>query len=303
MPVYNGEPYLRDALDALLAQDYPNFELIISDNASTDSTSQICKEYALRDGRIRYSRCNPATDSFTNFNRVLSLARGSYFMWAAHDDLREPTFIRSLLSALQANPKAVLASCRFDNIDATGRQVRTFKEDWSQIFTESKFRQFANMALRDEVATHKATLLYGLMRTQILRKCGGMTYSRPSFSGEDVLTLLRLLGQGEFVFVDQLLFRYRVRSRTIREKESLLAYLVRRIAGQAGGHQGNLVLFMARHHRLHTGIRAIIRQEPSLSAAERRVLTAATAVKEVWQLTRTIPSVALRELNILHAAA
>jgi glycosyltransferase involved in cell wall biosynthesis len=68
MPVYNGEPYLTRALDALLAQSFTDFELIISDNASTDATETICREYAARDRRIRYYRCNENHGAAWNFN-------------------------------------------------------------------------------------------------------------------------------------------------------------------------------------------------------------------------------------------
>jgi glycosyltransferase involved in cell wall biosynthesis len=84
MPVYNGENFLRLALSSLLAQDYPHFELIISDNASDDGTEEICREYQAHDRRIRYLRHRENRGSPWNFAFV---ARGDYFMWAAHDDL------------------------------------------------------------------------------------------------------------------------------------------------------------------------------------------------------------------------
>lgn len=300
MPVCNGEPYLQGALNALMALEYSNFELIVSDNGSTDGTSHICREYARRDRRMRYTKCDPVVDVFTNFNRVLRLATGTYFMWAAHDDLWEPGFLGSLVTALQANPNAVLASSRFDGINSMGCRVRTFRENWLKIFAASKFIQFAYMVLLDEAATLKANHVYGLMRTDTLRACGGMRRSNPSFSGEDVHTLLRMLGYGEFLFVDDLLFHYRIRSRIVREKEPLVAYALGRIAGQSRSHRGNLLLFVARNHALHAGMRAIIRRESPLSRSERFLLTAAAAAKEVWRLMLAVPVAALGELNVLH---
>jgi glycosyltransferase involved in cell wall biosynthesis len=83
MPVYNGEKYIREALDSLLAQTFTDFELIISDNASTDSTSNICKEYAIRDSRIRYIRQHKNIGAIANFKFLLEQASGDFFMWAA----------------------------------------------------------------------------------------------------------------------------------------------------------------------------------------------------------------------------
>src|SRR5450759_757223 len=85
MPVYNGEKYISEALDALLAQTFTNFELLISDNASTDGTTAICRHYADRDSRIHYVRQSENRGGVANFKFVLDEARGEYFMWAACD--------------------------------------------------------------------------------------------------------------------------------------------------------------------------------------------------------------------------
>jgi glycosyltransferase involved in cell wall biosynthesis len=90
MPVYNGEPFIREALDSLLAQTFTDFELIISDNASTDGTEAICREYAAKDDRIRYVRQPENRGALANFQFVLDEAVGEYFMWAAADDIRAP---------------------------------------------------------------------------------------------------------------------------------------------------------------------------------------------------------------------
>lgn len=100
MPVYNGERYIRQALDSLLAQDYANFELIISDNVSTDGTQGICLEYAARDERIRYYRNETNLGALRNFNRVFELSSGKYFMWAAHDDVWNPAYVQEVLALL-----------------------------------------------------------------------------------------------------------------------------------------------------------------------------------------------------------
>src|SRR6476660_4045378 len=87
VPVYNGENYLRQALESLLNQSHANIEVIISDNASTDETGRICEEFTKNDCRISYFHQSTNKSAIWNFNFVLRQARGEYFMWAAHDDL------------------------------------------------------------------------------------------------------------------------------------------------------------------------------------------------------------------------
>jgi len=109
VPVYNGERFVRQALDSLLEQSYGNLEVIISDNASTDRTSAICKDYAARDPRIRYHRIDVNMGLSANFRRVFELSSGEYFMWACADDLRPPSAVEDCLKALLRNNRAVMA--------------------------------------------------------------------------------------------------------------------------------------------------------------------------------------------------
>src|SRR5215207_1517689 len=100
LPVYNGENYLAEAIDSVLAQTYQNFELIISDNASTDSTEEICRDYAARDRRIRYFREPQNRGAAWNFNHTFELARGEYFKWVAHDDVIGPQYLARTVDQL-----------------------------------------------------------------------------------------------------------------------------------------------------------------------------------------------------------
>ena len=109
MPVYNGEPYIREALDSLLAQTFTDFELIISDNASTDSTEAICREYAAKDDRIRYVRQAANHGGGANFQFVLDEAVGEYFMWAAADDWWDPNWVVVLAKSLDKDQGASVA--------------------------------------------------------------------------------------------------------------------------------------------------------------------------------------------------
>ena len=104
LPVYNGEDFLAEALDSLLDQTYDDFELIISDNASTDSTADICTSYSAKDSRIRYLRSDVNLGAAVNYNLVFELATGEYFKWAAHDDICAPEFIGACVDILDRYP-------------------------------------------------------------------------------------------------------------------------------------------------------------------------------------------------------
>lgn len=103
MPVYNGEKTIREALDSLLIQTFTDFELIISDNASTDGTEAICREYVKKDPRIRYVRQPENRGGAANFWFLLEETQGEYFMWAACDDIRSQDFLEINYAFLRRN--------------------------------------------------------------------------------------------------------------------------------------------------------------------------------------------------------
>lgn len=188
IPVYNEARFLGQALASLLAQDYPRIEFIISDNASTDATLDICRHAAASDPRIRIFRSTANEGSATNFMRCLKEARGELFMWAGGHDLWSENLISRCVEALEAHPGAVVAVPESRWIDASSQP---FGERTSILDTRGM-----------DPLTRVFTLLwanmhpiYGLMRTSVLQACGPMT----SISGADLVLLARLVLQGDFV--------------------------------------------------------------------------------------------------------
>lgn len=109
MPVFNGEKHIALALDSILAQTFGDFELVVSDNASTDRTADICTEYARRDRRIRYVRNAENLGASRNYNRVFELcAARDYFRWNAHDDLIAPTYLEKCVKTLDQAPSTTV---------------------------------------------------------------------------------------------------------------------------------------------------------------------------------------------------
>ncbi len=123
LPIYNGEKYMRESIDSVLAQTYRNWELLILDDCSTDATSKIAQEYVKQDSRIRYYRNEENLRLPKNLNRGFSLARGQYLTWTSDDNRYKPHALEVMLSALQSAPDAdfTFASCRV--IDGEGREI------------------------------------------------------------------------------------------------------------------------------------------------------------------------------------
>jgi glycosyltransferase involved in cell wall biosynthesis len=120
LPVYNGDRYLSESLESLLGQTYAEFELIISDNASTDGTAEICRHYAGQDSRIRYFRQRHNIGCAPNHNFVLTQAKGELFKSASHDDLYASDLVERCIDALDQDPRVVLAHSWSALIDSSG---------------------------------------------------------------------------------------------------------------------------------------------------------------------------------------
>lgn len=124
MPVFNDKKFLKRALDSLLVQTHRDFELIISDDGSTDGSEEICKEYVHADPRIQYIRQAQNMGISKNMEFLLSKARGKYFMWAANDDVWHPEFIETLKKGLQHHPDAAMAFGPMIYIDENDKELQ-----------------------------------------------------------------------------------------------------------------------------------------------------------------------------------
>lgn len=198
LPVYNATRYVRQALDAVLAQDFTDFELIISDNGSTDDTWDICTGYAARDPRIRVLRNPTNLGVARNFNRVVEEARGELFRWVAYDDLMAPTLLSACVAELdRSGPGTVIAYPQTALIDDDGQLVSHYEDD-----LDIRNR---HPALRVAAAARRWNLLnplYGVIRTDQLRRTG---LEREHVSG-DVPLFMELAALGEIHEVPEPLF-------------------------------------------------------------------------------------------------
>lgn len=211
MPVFNGEATITEALDSLLGQTYSDFELFISDNASTDRTGEICKRYQARDNRVCYHRNTENIGPTANFNKLIEMGNGSLFMWAACDDLWEPDFIGELVRLLKNDPSAVLAFCQVDYVEVSGSQAYPGKRLSSLAKPRSVTGRMARFLLFPEVES-KACIFYGLIRREALIQVGGV-YSRYDdgqvSDGADLHALFLLATHGGFLISEKTLFHKR----------------------------------------------------------------------------------------------
>jgi glycosyltransferase involved in cell wall biosynthesis len=118
LPAHNGARYITQTLNSLISQTFTDFELIISDDASTDRTLAICKEFADKDKRLRLYRNERNIGMLQNFRLVFERSQAQYFMWASDHDVWLPEFIEEHVAVLDQFPEVVLAYPLSKDIDA-----------------------------------------------------------------------------------------------------------------------------------------------------------------------------------------
>ncbi len=214
LPVYNGEAFVNRAIESLLDQTFSDFELLISDNASTDGTAEICQLYAEKDERIVY-RCNEMNlGAAPNFNGLVELARGKYFKWAAHDDVCVSRFLEECVHVLDSQPEVVLSYSIAGQIDADGNPLPGLSVHHAGTRPHERMKTFLHPA----TSCHP---VFGLTRTDILRT----TPCIDSYPGSDRVLLAELSLHGLLVEIPEELFFRRFhpdqsiqRNRTARER-------------------------------------------------------------------------------------
>jgi glycosyltransferase involved in cell wall biosynthesis len=200
MPVYNGERYIEEALDSFLSQTCEDFELIISDNASTDGTEAICRAYALQDERIRFYPNRSNRGAAWNFNNVFKLARGEYFKWAAHDDFVAPACLERCLEVLEADAGIVVSYPKTIVVDEESRPVSTF-EDKLHLPDPRPSTRFWRY-LKTYHHPRQCHPVFGLIRSDTLRK----TSLIGNYVGSDRVLLGELVLRGKIIEIDERLF-------------------------------------------------------------------------------------------------
>jgi glycosyltransferase involved in cell wall biosynthesis len=198
LPVFNGEKYLEDALISILKQTYIDFELIISDNCSTDHTQNICQKYAALDRRIRYYRNDRNLGAPMNYNHAVKLSRGKYFKWASHDDLLAPEYLLKCVSILDKDSTIVLCHSKTARINEKGALAGNYDHKMridSQKMTE-RFRDLIS------IKTNPCWPIFGVMRKNILER----TPLHGNYPGADGNLLAEIALYGRIFEIPEYLF-------------------------------------------------------------------------------------------------
>jgi glycosyltransferase involved in cell wall biosynthesis len=184
---YNGENYLRKAVESILNQTFTDFELIIRDNASTDDTETICRTFAAQDSRILYIRDNQNRGAAHNYNQVFLQASGKYFRWAAHDDILAESNIERCFNYLEAHPSVVLCYPKTLIIDKHGN-ITSFYDDDMNLLDDDPVTRLKKFWLRHAA---ECNAVFGLIRSDALRR----TRLIGAYNSSDYITLANLVGQ------------------------------------------------------------------------------------------------------------
>lgn len=206
LPVYNGERFIERALCSLLAQDYSNIEIVVSDNDSTDKTNEICCAYAKDENRIKIYKQKYNVGVISNFEKVVSLAHGEYFMWAAVDDYWLPSFISKLVVELEKHKDAGVAMSAVD-------RIRNDNSIYDRVqytgYKNPNHKSLLGMALGLISSVKYNLFIYGVFRTQLLRE----NLPIPLANSGDRWFLLKISLISKFCYIDEVLH-----IRTINEK-------------------------------------------------------------------------------------
>jgi len=183
LPVYNGERYLGEAIDAILAQSFGDFELIVSDNASTDATAHIARAAAARDERVTYHRNSQNLGAAANFTVVSRKATAPYFKWACADDRVAPGFLEAALRELDAHPEAVVCYGAVTIIDAEGREIGSHEQG-----LDLRSPDVSERFLRASTYVGRLNVLQGVVRTDVLARVA----PHGAYQGSDIVLVAEL---------------------------------------------------------------------------------------------------------------
>jgi glycosyltransferase involved in cell wall biosynthesis len=199
MPVFNGERFIEEAISSIVGQTFADFELIISDNASTDRTEEICRAWEGRDGRIRYGRNPTNLGAAENYNRLFREASGRYFKWAAHDDICAPEFVERCVDVLEKDPSVVLCYPRSVFIDERGERLFEYSEQAD--YTDTRPHRRLRTWLMERPGGW-CNLVFGVIRSESL----GKTALIGKYAASDYVLIAELGLLGKLVELDAPLF-------------------------------------------------------------------------------------------------
>lgn len=211
MPAYNAAPWIAASIESILDQSFRDFELVISDNASTDATLAICQRYASADVRVRVIANPQNVGANRNYLAVLRAARGRYFKWASSNDLCAPTLIEKCVAALERDPSAVLAAPRSWLFQESPADATPYERDVELVAAEPAARF---ITMQSAIGLNNA--INGVIRRDALARVSPVG----SFTGADIVLMGELALLGKWLLLEDRLFYRRMSSTTASSLKS-----------------------------------------------------------------------------------
>lgn len=258
LPVYNNEQHLPQSIESLLSQTFREFVLIISDNASTDGTAEICERYAREDSRIEYHRNPVNIGLYPNFNRVFALSDSKYFKWATGDDLSAPEMLADALRVLEADPTIALCYPRTVIIDAEGREQRRY-DDRLHLMQDDPAERFLAVIGNIGLVHHHL----GLLRSDMIRR----TRLFGAYLGADIGFVAELSLHGKFYDSGKYQFFRRFHTDSSSWKRNNDEHEARRF------HPANVRRVRFSNWRYHSGFWRVVMSSSLAIGAKRRLLS------------------------------
>lgn len=260
MPVYNGEPYISQTIESLLSQSFKDFELLITDNASTDETQRICEEFAASDSRVRYVRNEQNLGAAGNYNRGFELSRGEFLKWCAHDDLLSADYLEKTVAALDAHPEAIMAYGWTQMIDTDNNEIvdatPTILENMDSTDSVDRFMHTVKMG-------GSCGGIFGLFRKSALARS---TLHRGYYQSDRAL-LSELALMGPFAYVEDCTFfnrEHETRSMSLDDKAARARWQNAKASGRFAFEQWPLSFHYLQIIARHNGSTGLHRTFPRM---------------------------------------
>lgn len=198
LPIYNGEKYMRESIESVIAQTYRDWELLIIDDCSSDHTAEIAKEYASKDSRVQYFRNEKNLRLPRNLNKGFSLSKGDYLTWTSDDNIYKPEALLTMLEVLKKNPECNFVFCDYEIIDESGNKISEYRipEDYE-----------------DQIVGNNVVGACFMYTREVYDKIGDYQHGRILI--EDYDYWQRIFAKFKVLAVHNTLYQYRIHSQSL----------------------------------------------------------------------------------------